>query len=350
MAPVPAEYLPIRLENLRNSMRAKGLDAVLINHPANRHYIGGVYANDTQIGESAGWLLIGLTKAYGLFSSAHFDEWKSQATHLENICLEPPSGRKYPVRAAEIINANQWKRIGVDEDALGMRWHDETMAGLGGLAKLLPMGGLIEELRNEKDEWELSCVREACAITSKAYEYVMSYVKPGITEKELAWELEKAMRENGADDIGFDTIVGAGEFAAVPHHVPIDRKIAEGESVVVDMGAMVNGYGADMTRTFCFGKAPERLVQMHSDIEKALDREVSYAVVGAKPNGHGVGLSIHENLRIREGATLRPNMTLAIEPAVYVPGWGGVRLEDTVLVTADGQERLTTATMQLEFV
>ncbi len=349
MASVPRNNLLKRLENLRRQMKANGFDAVLINHPANRHYIGGVYANDTQIGESAGWLLIDPWEAYGLFSSAHYEEWKDQAVHLDCVCMEAPSARKYAVTAAKLIKQNGWRRIGVDEDALSMRWHDEIVAGLGNRASTLtPMMGLVEELRNAKDEWEIYCLRHASEITSKAFDAVMSRVRVGITEKDLAWELEKAVREYGADGLGFDTIVGAGEYAAVPHHVPIERKILAGESVVIDMGAIVNGYSADMTRTICFGRAPDRLTDIYTQVKTALDREIEAAIIGAEPGGHGVGLSIHENLRLGTGV-LRENSVVAIEPGIYIPGWGGVRLEETVLVTGAGPVRLTSGQLALEY-
>ncbi len=350
MAIVSQSNLLKRLENLRGQMKAKGFDAVLINHPANRYYIGGVYANDTQIGESAGWLLIGASQAYGLFSSAHYEEWKEQAVHLDSICMEAPSARKYAVIAAKLIKENGWGRVGVDEDALSMRWHDEIVTGLGNQANTLsPMMGLVEDLRNAKDEWEICCLKQAAEITSKAFDSVMSRVRAGITEKQLAWELEKAVREHGADGLGFDTIVGAGEYAAVPHHVPIERKILPGESVVIDMGAIVNGYSADMTRTICFGSAPDKLTDIYTQVKTALDREVEAAIIGAEPGGHGVGLSIHENLRLGAGV-LRENSVVAIEPGIYIPGWGGVRLEETVLVTKTGPVRLTSSQLTLEYV
>ncbi len=170
--------------------------------------------------------------------------------------------------------------------------------------------------------------------------------------------LESAMHARGAEGPGFDTIVAAGPRAAVPHHVPDNREIARGEPVVVDMGAKVQGYCADMTRTFCFGKAPERLKAVYAEVKAALDEAVSRAVVGsstsyvatagADTGGHGVGLTVHEYPGLGGDTLLEPNMALAIEPGIYVPGWGGVRLEDTILVRPQGSERLTKAAMVLE--
>jgi Xaa-Pro aminopeptidase len=355
---VPADVLLTRLENLRKKMAVKGFDAILINHPANRYYVGGVMANDVQTGESAGWLVVGRDKAYGLFSSAHYEEWKDQACHLEVIRVQAPSARKYPVKAAELISANGWRAVAVDEDALSLRWYREILAGLGDGYTITGMDKLLDELRAVKDEWEVALVTKACTITWQAFETVLTRVKPGITEKELAWELENVMRARGAEGPGFDTIVAAGPGAAVPHHVPAHRKIVEGESVVVDMGAKVQGYCADMTRTFCFGHAPPRLKEIYGEVKAALDEAVSRAIVGnctsyvakagADTGGHGVGLTVHEYPGLGGDAPLEPNMTLAIEPGIYVPGWGGVRLEDTVLIRPEGPERLTKAAMVLE--
>ncbi len=188
MSVVPAETLLARLGSLRKKMAASGFDAVLINHPANRYYVGGVKADDVQIGESAGWLLVGRDKGYGLFSSAHYEEWKTEVCHLDVQCVQAPSARKYPVRAAELISANGWRTLAVDEDALSLRWYREILANLEDGYTITGMGRILDELRAIKDDWEVALVREACSITWQAYESVLTRAKPGITEKELAWD------------------------------------------------------------------------------------------------------------------------------------------------------------------
>lgn len=351
-------YLRTRVERLRKKMAENELDAILVTHPADRRYLSGVPAGDSQPGETPGWLLIGIDQGFGFFSSSYYEEARVTAAHLDVRRIQAPSAGRIAPTAAEVARKAGWKRIGFQEWALNVRWYSEFKDGLSPSQVLVPTGNLIESLRAVKDDLEIRYIREACRIIAEAFAEVISKLRPGTTELRLAKDLEDAMRPKGAEGPGFSTIVAAGEGAAVPHHVPSERPIREGEPVIIDMGALVNGYSADMTRTICLGKAPKRLLDMYSEVLSGLTEAVKRTYAGnrgtdvcrsgADTMGHGIGLVVHEYPYLHEDPILEPGMVFAIEPGLYEVGWGGVRLEDTVLVGEKTGERLTTAPFVLE--
>jgi Xaa-Pro aminopeptidase len=237
--------------------------------------------------------------------------------------------------------------------------------------ELVPTTGAIVGLRAVKDDVELAAIRRAARITDAAYERLAGEQLVGRTEAEVAWWLEQVLREEGAEALAFPAIVAAGPNAALPHHHPGSRKIGAGETVVVDAGAQVGGYCSDCTRTFATGTLPERLRRAyalcHSAQESALiavrsgtgaaeldaiarDRiEESGLAPVLHGLGHGVGLDVHEQpvLRPESQDTLAARNVVTVEPGVYLPGEGGVRIEDLVVVGETGPEVLSTFTKDL---
>jgi Xaa-Pro aminopeptidase len=229
----------------------------------------------------------------------------------------------------------------------------------------LPRQGLVEELRAIKDQAELNAIRNAAKITDGVMNRVAEIAITGMTEAELAWELECAMRFGGAARMTFPVIVASGPNAALPHHMPGDRRLQRGDILLVDMGASFSGYGSDLTRTFIIGETPDRHFEERYDV---VARAHGAAIQGLGPNvtgrevdrlarnviadagygeqfghglGHGVGLEGHEAPRLSTTASdapLAPGMVATVEPGIYVPGWGGIRIEDLVLITASGHE------------
>ena len=222
---------------------------------------------------------------------------------------------------------------------------------------------IMEKQRMIKDEEELANLRKACEITDNCFSYIISYIKPGMTEKQIANEIEEYYRER-TDGLSFDTIVASGENTSKPHAVPTDRKIQEEDIITIDMGCKYNGYCSDMTRTFFVGKVPEEIKPIYDLVFKnqkksldeykdgALIRNITKNVINDfKLNnyelvhslGHGVGLEIHEPPYINNNtdATLKENMVITDEPGIYIPGKFGVRIEDTVQITKNGCIPLT---------
>ena len=369
----PRSDLHLRVGRLRQVMQDAELDALIVNHPANRRYLSGIPASDPQLGETPGWLVIGNDNAYALISSSNYAEAREQAPHLQVRELEAPIARIVAQHTAGLINQEKWRRIGFEATAMSFFWYEGVRQALDSGRVLLPQENLVEGLRVVKDEREVKAMSRAGAITAAAFTRAMEKARAGMTELELAWELEKAVRELGGDGLAFETIVAAGAGAAVPHHTPEDRPIAVGESVIIDMGASVDGYASDMTRTICLGQASPKLKAMHQLVEEALAGAVAHARAGATGAdscqgsdqvmsqspyhdpceagiGHSIGLAVHEPPDLkRDQLELKSGMIFAIEPSAYISGWGGVRLEDTVLVTPEGGKRLTPAAFRLEW-
>jgi Xaa-Pro aminopeptidase len=273
--------------------------------------------------------------------------------------------RSLVVALAELLDG----RIGFEADAVSYTsW--ETLTG-GGL-DLVPRRGLVEALRAVKDDQELDAIRRAGKITSEAYERFAEESLIGRTERDLAWRLDEFFHELGADAPAFETIVASGPNSAKPHARPSDRTVGAGETVVVDAGAMVDGYCADCTRTFATGSLPDELRSAYTtclegqlagleavragvtgvEADAAAREKIEAAGLGDKFGhglGHGVGLEVHEAPRLsRESTdTLAAGNVVTVEPGVYLEGLGGIRIEDLVIVTDGGPEILTSPTKNL---
>ncbi len=261
------------------------------------------------------------------------------------------------------------KRIGFEASRISFsQW--ETI-GAGG-AELVATRGLVEALRAVKDEVELGAIRRAAEVSDAAYAALVNERFVGRTEAELAWWIERTFRENGAEALAFGTIVAAGENGARPHAHAGDSIIEGGTLVTVDMGCVVDGYRSDCTRTFATGTLPAQLAEVQRLVAQAqLDglaavragasggdvdaasrtaiADAGYAEAYGHGLGHGVGLDIHEAPTLRSGSTdvLAPGNVVTVEPGLYVPGTGGCRIEDLVVVTGDGCEILTSFSKEL---
>jgi len=238
-------------------------------------------------------------------------------------------------------------------------------------ASLLPASGVVLRLRSVKDDGELDAIRRAGRITTAAYERLTREPFVGRTEAAVAWSMEQALREEGADALAFPVIVASGPNSALPHHHPGQREMGAGETVIVDAGALVDGYCADCTRTFATGPLPEELRQAYALCRSAQENALAAVRAGATARdldaiargeiqasglapvvhglGHGVGLEVHELPVLRPTSTdvLAAGSVVTIEPGVYLAGRGGVRIEDLVVVGEEGPEVLTTFTKDL---
>lgn len=245
-------------------------------------------------------------------------------------------------------------------------WADQCRLAEALEAELVATTGIVAELRSVKDEAELARMEAAADVADAALGDCRDLFVPGVSERELALALEERMRAAGADGPAYDTIVASGPNAALPHARPGSRRFESGDLVVVDAGAVVDGYRSDMTRTFVVGRPDSRTVEIHDVVTSAqaqgvaavrpgieaqeIDRvcrdliaEADYGGAFIHATGHGVGLDIHELPAVRRGnaAILSPGQVITVEPGIYLPGFGGVRVEDTVVVTHHGCRSLT---------
>jgi Xaa-Pro aminopeptidase len=264
----------------------------------------------------------------------------------------------------------QIARVGVEADHVSIAAFDRLEAQADGLT-LVPHSGVVEGLRAVKDDTEIAALRTACAITDAAFAAILTTFHVGVTERDVAWALWAAMRADGAEAPAFDSIVAFGPHSAIPHHQPTDRPLVAGDLVKLDFGARYDGYHADLTRTVVFGAAQEWQREVFGIVE-AVQRDcreqtrpgTTAAALGTLARdrieacghrlvhglGHGVGLAIHEDPFLMPTSSAGPlveRVCLTVEPGIYLPGRGGVRIEDTVLVTAGGNEPLTTSPREL---
>ena len=263
-------------------------------------------------------------------------------------------------------------RLGIEAEHLTVAARDSLASAHPGL-ELVPLAGLVEGLRLSKDDDELAAVAEACRISDSALAALLPEVRPGLTERAVARRLENLMLDAGADAISFETIVASGPNSAIPHHSPTDREIEAGDLLKIDFGALYAGYHADETRTFVVGREPEAWqAELHAlvaeaqragrealavgvpyaavdDASRSVIRDAGHAERFGHGLGHGVGLDIHEApfLAAAADGILGDRTPVTVEPGVYLPGRGGVRIEDTLVVRTGGPVSLTMTTREL---
>jgi Xaa-Pro aminopeptidase len=354
-----------RLARLRAAMAAAGFAAVYTTHPANRRYLSGYTGEDDPPDESAGALLITPDAAYLRTSVVNAPQARADAPDFTIVAYARRDEARTQLQ--EIAARHALRRLGFDESGmlyLTHRWLGETLPGV----ELAEIGSLISDLRLIKDEAEIALLRRAQAITVAAFVEVSARIVAGMTEKQVAWELEQAVRAHGGEGMGFSTIVGAGTNGARPHHTVTDRPIQAGEPVVIDMGARYEGYTGDLTRTIVVGEPDAQFRRVYDVVLRAMRHAEEVARPGMTSGeldaaareviadagfadafvhglGHGVGLQIHEGPSARRDGddVYAPGMSLTIEPGIYLPDWGGVRIEDLVVFTPTGIVNLTDA-------
>lgn len=340
----------LRLARLRARIEDVGADGAIITTRENVAYLTG-------FGGSAGTLVLAPGLSYLLTDGRYEIRAKTQA---KGVCVTV--GKSLP----DVVNEIPGRPVLVYEpDNLSSSRLRATKKGVQ-RATLAPEQGLVEELRAVKDDAEQALVRRAVLTADRAWETLQPEIVPGATERHLGARLEILMREGGADDRAFDTIVASGPNSAIPHHETGDRIVQEGDLVTFDFGAVYRGYHSDCTRTVMLGEPTEKQRTVYETVHRALVEVTAMLKPGASGHdadkkardivkeagyeksfthglGHGVGRSVHERPGVGKGTTFEPGHIVTVEPGIYIEGWGGVRIEDIVLITKDGHEVLTTA-------
>jgi Xaa-Pro aminopeptidase len=335
--------------------------AALITRLVNVRYLTGVATTNAA-------LLLTPARAVLATDGRYAEQAAAQARDLE-LLVDRQCATALLRRAAGDPDVS---RVAFEAHEVTVEQHQQFQSAAPDLP-LVPLGRLTERLRQVKDEDEIGLLREACAISDRALADLLSEIRLGQTEREVAWALEQRVRAHGGEGVAFESIVASGPHSARPHHRPTDRAIARGDLLKIDFGARYQGYHADMTRTFVIGGRPADwqreiygLVAMaqHAgrealapgadtkDVDEAARSVIKEAGHGRHfPHGlgHGVGLEIHEAPTIGYSATgiLDAGTPVTVEPGVYLPGQGGVRIEDTLVVRDGGPELLTTTTKEL---
>ncbi len=353
-----------RLEQIRQVISEKELDTFLVLIEENRRYLSGFTGEDTHFDESAGALIITDTGLILATDSRFTLQADREAPLFEIFRYEKGLAKELP----DILNSLNTKRIGFESKRISFSQYsdmvEETNAkGLG--IEFVPTDGMVEDLRAIKDESEIDKTKKALMIAESAFKDMMNSLKPGMTEKEVAWAMEIKMRAAGADKLSFPTICASGLNSALPHAIPENRKIKADEPVLFDWGVRLSGYCSDTSRTIVLGKPDDTFLKIFQTVRDAQEKAIEAIRPGVSGKtvdevarshienagykgkfghglGHGTGIAVHEEPRLSPLSTsvLKPGMIVTVEPGIYIADWGGVRIENQVVVREDGAEVL----------
>ncbi|HLS66578.1 MAG TPA: aminopeptidase P family protein [Pseudogracilibacillus sp.] len=346
------------IRHVREKIREKELDALLITNEYNRYYV-------TQFTGSSGVALITLTDAFFITDFRYTEQAKEEASAFTIIEYKDT----IEAEIEEIVQQSALKRLGFESEDVSFAQYEQYRQNIS--AQLVATSRLIDSIRMIKRADEIAKIEKAATIADEAFDHILSYIKPGVIEKDIALELEYFMRKRGASAASFDIIVASGYRSALPHGIASDKAIEAGELVTLDFGAVFERYCSDITRTVAVGNISDELKTIYDVVLKAQEK----GVANIKPNmsgkeadlttrsyiqdhgygqyfghstGHGIGLEVHEGpgLSPRSELLLRENMVVTVEPGIYIPQVGGCRIEDDIVLKEDGNIRLTNSTKQ----
>ena len=347
-----------RLRKLRTSIAEKGLDVLLISQPDNLCYLSGFTG-------SSGWLLISGRKAILVLDFLYVEQAKQESPGFEIIQIKQELHDWLPGLVSDL----GWHKLGFEANLIsydGYRKLGEAIKTKQINLELIPTTGIAEKLRSIKEPEELGFITKAVELADAAFEQAKAIIRPGMTEKEIAWQIEKFLRQRGSEGIPFEIIVASGPNSALPHARPTEKTIRSGEPVLIDMGARISGYCSDLSRTLFLGTGNKTFQEIYNivlkpqttameGIESAMNasqadrlarsvvEQAGYGDAFGHGLGHGVGLAVHEfpRLGLSSSDSLADGMVFTIEPGIYFAGQGGVRIEDMV-VLENGKARVLT--------
>ena len=353
--------IKLRIKKLQTSLRRRKLDAVLITEPQNRRYLSGYTAPDHGIQETSGILLIPARGEPYLLTDSRF--MLKAEEEADGYIVELYSKGLLALLKTLLPELNI-RRLGFESQYFlyaSVMKLEKMSTGIG--VELVPLIDLVERMRQIKTEDEIRLLKKSVLLNERVFQLIYTTIEPGMTEIEVALALELTMRELGAEGPSFDSIVAFGTNAARPHAVPTERILQSGDLVLIDMGLILEGYCSDMTRTFVAGKPDKTFLERLRVVRKAqlaginalragaicrdVDRKARQIIINAGYGkffghslGHGVGLAVHEDpgLGPHGGKKLQAGMIVTIEPGIYLPEWGGIRLENMAVIREDGCE------------
>jgi Xaa-Pro aminopeptidase len=352
-----------RLEKFRQLMIADKMDGFLVTQPENRRYLSGFTGSN-------GVLIISQDRQVIATDSRYYEQVRQQCPTWELVEV----GHSFVDNMLELLRGLELggRKVGFEASHINVATLHTWERALKGRLILVHTEGFVETLRMQKDDEEIAHIRQAVALADEAFAHIVTWMRPGITEAEVAWELERYMRTHGASALSFEPIVASGPNSAMPHARPTDRVLQAGEPITLDLGCIVEGYCSDLTRTLCLGEPADdkylavwqTVLQAQQAAEQgakagmtgeAIDKlardviqQAGYGDYFGHGLGHSVGLAIHESPRFSftYQQEIPTGAIVTVEPGIYIPGWGGVRIEDMVLVQNGGVEILTKASKE----
>lgn len=348
-----------RVAKLQAALKEDHMDALLVTSPYNLRYV-------SHFTGTTGLAVITQDEAFFVTDFRYTQQAAKQAAGFKVVRNVGPIFQE----VKQIVEHKRIETLGFEDAYLSFRSYEE----LEGLVDcdLVPASGIIEELREVKEEGELQIIRKACEIADAGFHFILDYIKPGVSEIEIANRLDFHMRELGATGVSFDTIVASGYRSAMPHGVASSKLIERGDLVTLDFGCYYEGYVSDMTRTVSVGKPAPQLKEIYDivlDAQLMVNAQAKAGLTGVEvdsisrdfitakgygdyfghSNGHGIGLEIHEGPNTSQKATkvLVPGNVITNEPGIYLDGIGGVRIEDDLIITETGNEIITHSPKEL---
>lgn len=360
-----------RIEKLQAVLRRRKVDALLITQPDNRRYLSGYTGSDHGIGETAGVLLVPARGGMYLLTDFRYRLQAEQDVPWATVVLYPRGLLKL---LPELLTDLGVRKLAFESHYTLHSTAARLSEGLAGAGiATVPFEGLVEAMRLIKDEEEIDCLRRSVRLNEQVFGEIFPTIQPGQSEIDIALAIETAMRRHGAEQPSFSSIVASADRSALPHAVPGSLPVEADRPLTIDMGLVLNGYCSDMTRTFVPGRADDRYLELHRLVRRAqlagmaairagvkasaVDRAARAIIAAAGYGeafghalGHGVGLAVHEDPRLSSmnHKQLKAGMVITVEPGIYLPGWGGIRLENMVVVRDDGCENLNVDTTWLD--
>lgn len=337
-----------RIDRLRHALRRHKVDAILISNPSNIYYISGFRGTDS-------YSLISTLEKFIITDFRYTEQAQKETVDFEIVGGQTNLFKK----TAELIKKLSLKKIGFESHHLTVKEAQVIGDALG--KSLCPTFQLIEKLRVIKEAGEIAAIKRAAAITRDVLKKVIEETKIGDREKDVALDIDFSLKKEGAESVAFPTIVASGPNASMPHARPTARRIKDAEPIIIDCGAGFNGYNSDLTRTHFMGRIDKYFKFIYSVVVTAQAKAIDKVKPGTKisevdkaardyisrkgferyfghATGHCIGIDVHElpSINSKNHTILSEGMVFSVEPAIYIPGWGGVRIEDMALVTAKG--------------
>lgn len=350
-----------RVKKVLELLTDKDLDGLFLVKRANVNYI-------SRFSDEASYVLVSTKGCFFITDGRFFELAQKECKGFEIINWQK-IGKSVIDGVKEICEKHDIKKLGFERVATSYDMYENLKKTMPDV-DLIPTSNLIEEMRYVKDEEETEILKEASRITDKAFEEILNFIKPGMTENQVAAKLEYIIKMNGASGVGFETILISGKKTSLPHGKPDDKIIESGDFITLDFGALYKGYTSDMTRTIVVGTPNDKQVEVYNLVKQAqqaaLDM-IKAGVTSKEPDdvirkivkdyieyyypgiGHGVGRELHEQPFLGKNGDriIEKNCIITVEPGLYIPDWGGVRIEDTIVVTETGNERLTKSSKEL---
>lgn len=352
-----------RIQELRKSFLEFDIDGMIISNYFNKFYLTGFGSPILRTAGDGGFFVVGKNECVLVTDSLNYEMAKEQVKSARVVLLK----EDYHQAMERVMTELSISRLGFEEKYITCSQYNDFVAKLKNI-RFIPVRDIVEKMRGVKTPREINLIAKAAKIADSAFSHILTFIKPGKTEMDIALELEFFMKKAGAEGLSFETIVASGKRSSLPHGTPTQKKIKRGDTITLDFGCVCEEYCSDMTRTVFLGEPDPKMIEIYNIVKIAQETALKQLMPGItckdldavarnviKENGfgeqfthslgHSVGLEVHENPQVcsKSSEELLAGMTITIEPGIYIEGYGGVRIEDFVAITPTGFKNLTSS-------